>query len=195
MLYLLSRRLRYCNEAIGSSLLLKEELADHAKRDVLTGLYNADWVENYFSRLKVNVSMGMEMPVLTVFVLNIDVFDSYSDNYGPAVADQVLRHVADTLTGGLRSSDKVARYGNDRFIVILPDTQREGAMLTAERLREAVKNNPVRHGAMSYPGPTISVAVATLQPDDELPGLLKVADETLYKAMEGGGDRVKTLER
>lgn len=116
----------------------------------------------------------------------MDHFKSYNDTFGHPAGDEVLRRVATLLLGALRSTDLVACYGGGEFMVLLPDSELEGALLLAERCRYAVE-------AANWPkrGVTISVGVATLISD--IPSgdaLLETANRVLYEAKRGGRNSV-----
>ena len=83
---------------------------------------------------------------LSVLIIDVDSFKAYNDNYGHGAGDECLRRVADALAGALlRPADLVARYGGEEFAVLMPNTDREGAVEVAERMREAVEGLRLAH--------------------------------------------------
>jgi diguanylate cyclase (GGDEF)-like protein len=109
------------------------------------------------------------------------------------MGDRCLANVAEALTNNAgRAADLVARYGGEEFAVILPQTDAEGAMLTAERLREGVLELAIAHAPSSgQPFVTISVGIATTIPTIATPAtkLIEDADRKLYEAKAAGRNR------
>jgi diguanylate cyclase (GGDEF)-like protein len=126
-------------------------------------------------------------------MIDIDHFKSYNDRHGHPKGDELLIKVAELVKEGLRKTDIAARYGGEEFAVILPETGKEGARLVAERLRKNVESYPFP-GRESQPlgRLTLSVGVATYPEDaDSVMRLVAKADENLYKAKDGGRNRVR----
>ena len=123
---------------------------------------------------------GAQDWVLPVAVLFVDVnkFKIINDTYGHKTGDDVLCAVARTLAAEGRTTDHVARYGGDEFVMILPDGGESGAKLVCDRVRDTLANNP--------PGPvpfSISIGTAVVDPLEPptLDALMKRADEEMYK--------------
>ena len=155
-----------------------------AVTDGLTGIKNRaafdDRFAEEFDRARRNGR------VLSVLMLDVDRFKQYNDAFGHPSGDEVLRAVARLLQRTARQTDFVARYGGEEFAVLLPDTDRDGAMSLAERFRQAVKENEWTQRAI-----TISVGAASLNEDTTNPlALLNEADEALYRSKDRGRDRV-----
>ena len=131
---------------------------------------------------------------LAVLMIDIDHFKQYNDHYGHGAGDDALRSVAAALSGGVvRPADLVARYGGEEFVVILPETGGDAAAAIAEKLRERVFALAIAHEHSSAaPRMTISVGVAALVPGEKtsVQQLLEMADKMLYRAKEGGRNRV-----
>jgi diguanylate cyclase (GGDEF)-like protein len=132
-----------------------------------------------------------ESPV-SVLMLDLDGFKGYNDAFGHPAGDYVLKTAAKVLTSQARNTDVVGRYGGDEFLLVLPDTDAEGALGLAERIRAALEGTP-------WPrrGLTASIGVATLHetwpnPRASLRGGLLVAeaDRALYKSKQAGRNRV-----
>jgi len=133
-----------------------------------------------------------ENEALSVILVDIDSFKAYNDNYGHLEGDDCLRQVARAMASCiLRPADVVARYGGEEFVVLLPNTSSDGAILVAERLREAVEKEAIPH-THSLAGKTVSVSlgVAEKAEGQTSDGLLEAADKNLYKAKEGGRNQV-----
>jgi diguanylate cyclase (GGDEF)-like protein len=128
---------------------------------------------------------------MSLLMIDVDHFKLYNDLYGHPRGDRVLARVAGAMKAALRRpSDFIARYGGEEFAVILPDTSPEGALLVAERLREAVQELSIEHAKCSTgPCVTISLGAATSAVPEGLP-LLLAADGALYEAKRAGRNRV-----
>jgi diguanylate cyclase (GGDEF)-like protein len=131
---------------------------------------------------------------LAMLMVDIDFFKGYNDHYGHGAGDECLKKVAASLAQALvRPADLVARYGGEEFIAILPDTDAEGARLTAERLRSQVEQLALPH-ARSQVAPHITVSIGRTCSLASLEGtpqaLLDAADQMLYQAKAQGRNRV-----
>jgi two-component system cell cycle response regulator len=126
---------------------------------------------------------------LSVILCDIDHFKSVNDTWGHPVGDQVLRGVARVLAREARTTDLVARYGGEEFAVVMPETDTDGAMVIAERIRERIGQLVTETGQ----GPlrvTMSLGVATFPGDgQEKAGLVERADGCLYHAKRHGRNR------
>jgi len=158
--------------------------------DRLTGLLNRGYFEN---RLQAEVARARRHGhPLAVALLDLDRYKNFNDRYGHASGDVALRVLADTLLKGLRTTDIVARYGGDEFVVLLPETTPKGALDKLEQLRLAVARAEFsipRHDLTAQI--TLSAGVACLPDDGTDPvELLEVADQRLFAAKDGGRNRV-----
>lgn len=128
---------------------------------------------------------------LSVVMLDIDHFKGVNDTYGHPAGDRVLINVAEILAHSTRSGDTPARLGGEEFAVLLPNTNRAGAALLAERIRAAVEREPcpVRGVPVAV---TASAGVASYSVDspESLDQLVEVADRRLYLAKQGGRNRI-----
>jgi diguanylate cyclase (GGDEF)-like protein len=128
--------------------------------------------------------------VYCVAVFDVDNFKGVNDAAGHLFGDQTLRQIAGALQSEIRSGDAVYRYGGEEFLVLLPEQSLETAALAAERLRAAVEQLAIPHPAGGVV--TISAGVAGLhdpqcRPDE----VFELADQALYRAKEGGRNRVE----
>ena len=135
---------------------------------------------------------------LSLIMIDIDLFKEYNDHYGHQRGDQCLELVSKTLASVLkRSSDMVARYGGDEFILLLPETEFEPAVLLAEECRNRVLEQAIEFRVSPIAEfVSISLGVCTTMPtnDSEASTLLETADKALYKAKEKGRNRVEGAE-
>ncbi|MHC4780583.1 MAG: sensor domain-containing diguanylate cyclase [Planctomycetota bacterium] len=132
---------------------------------------------------------------VSLVMVDIDHFKEFNDTYGHQVGDAVLRSVAKTLYDCVRTMDIVARYGGEEFALVFPETKKEDAVHIAERLRAAVEKNRVEvrgHDPLSV---TISLGVATFPHDaGDIRDLVAKADQAMYRAKEGGRNRVESCQ-
>lgn len=161
--------------------------------DGLTGMYNRRYFDGIFAeKFK---SAVREKTELSVIMIDIDYFKNYNDRYGHLAGDDCLRSVAKALVASLtRATDIVARYGGEEFIAILENTGTVGALKVAERMRNAVLNLGIEHGASRVSDRlTISLGLATVadphgvRPED----LVSRSDAALYRAKEKGRNTVE----
>jgi len=124
----------------------------------------------------------------SLIFLDVDHFKKFNDSYGHLNGDKVLTVIAQILLETVRVSDIVARYGGEEFVLILPETDPEGAGKVAEKLRASVEKHPIELGKEETLGKvTVSLGVSTF-PDNGQDGtiLIEHADRALYKAKESG---------
>ena len=130
--------------------------------------------------------------VLTVLMIDLDRFKQINDSRGHLVGDSVLKQVGDLLSREARSVDIVARYGGEEFVIVLPDTNLEGGMAFAERVRYRVANHDFgdQGGSLRV---TVSIGVAVFPEDGIVTAdhLFARADAALYRAKEQGRNLVR----
>jgi two-component system cell cycle response regulator len=158
--------------------------------DQLTGLHNRRYMARHLDTLITNAQKSGKP--LAFLILDIDHFKSINDGHGHDVGDEVLRQFATRISANVRGIDLACRYGGEEFVVVMPDTDVAFATAVAERLRKHVEAEPFKISSESgYLHVTISIGIAASQKqDDTADGLLRRADQALYRAKREGRNRV-----
>jgi two-component system cell cycle response regulator len=158
--------------------------------DALTGLFNRRYMESHLGTLlEQAVARGKALAAL---VIDIDYFKAINDGHGHDAGDDVLRDFALRIKRSIRGIDLACRYGGEEFVIVMPETDMAVAAMVAERLRRRIAAEPfaIAQGTRQIPV-TISIGIAGLRgKDDNAAGLLKRADEALYRAKQDGRNRV-----
>jgi diguanylate cyclase (GGDEF)-like protein len=157
----------------------KDYFVDLAVRDGLTGLFN----RRYFNELiNIETNRIKRTPAaLSLLMLDIDNFKNYNDTQGHLAGDDLLKNVAKVLKNSARAVDIVCRYGGEEFVIMLPQTDKKGAQIIAERLRVQVG---------LYLPVTVSIGIASFPDDDQdVIGLVGKADDALYQAKKSGKNK------
>jgi diguanylate cyclase (GGDEF)-like protein len=190
LLYLFSQRVRASHTALSEGARRRRQLERNAYVDALTGCCNRRWLDERLPRLVHRFAVASAP--LSLLVLDVDHFKRFNDDYGHPAGDQVLASVGQTLIAALRPTDMAVRYGGEEYVVLLPETPLAGARIAAERLRARVAATGVTApDGRALPPVTISIGVAELQPRDTAEVLLARADRALYRAKQGGRNRVE----
>ena len=172
-----------------------ERLRNESLTDVLTGLANRRSFDQRFSEMLRDCARASQP--LALLMIDVDNFKAYNDTFGHQGGDDALRTIAHVLlNNATRALELVARIGGEELAVILPDVDLAGALVVAERMREAVYaiGLPAGSGAQ-HPLVSISIGVsATRYPaGTSADDLVSVADRALYRAKEGGRNRAVEL--
>jgi diguanylate cyclase (GGDEF)-like protein len=189
LLHVLSERLRGNNATILDSRRLQEQYRRHASTDPLTGLLNRRGLEDLGVRLAQRLSR--EGKDLTLLMVDVDHFKRFNDEHGHQAGDYVLFAVAQLLKNGLRPTDVVTRYGGEEFTVLLPETDLNGALVAANRVRETISKTvfePPEEAPL--PQVTASMGAAQCRSGMTLDRLIAEADAALYEAKRSGRNRV-----
>ncbi|HED15596.1 MAG TPA: diguanylate cyclase [Gammaproteobacteria bacterium] len=132
---------------------------------------------------------------LGLIMIDVDHFKFFNDTYGHQQGDKCLQAVASTIDDTVsRNGDLVARYGGEEFVVILPETDLDGAMKVAEQIRAAIENLKIEHSSsLTGKHVTVSLGCVCIQPthDMDADSLVKQADAALYQAKEKGRNRAE----
>jgi diguanylate cyclase (GGDEF)-like protein len=161
-----------------------EELA---QVDELTGLLNRRYIMKSLNEEMVRAQRTGS--ACSVAIIDLDFFKRINDQFGHPVGDEVLRTFAITLFANLRSIDKLGRYGGEEFLMILPDTAKDQAVRSLDRLRSIVAQ--VEWAAIStMMNLTMSAGISEVRQEDSAADILARADAALYHAKDAGRNRV-----
>lgn len=182
--------LLHASRLMGTSLRLMAyvgRLEGMASRDGLTGLLNYATFYDALAR-EVLRAQRYETP-LSLILIDLDHFKGVNDRFGHLAGDKILTDLSDRIRQALRAADLAARYGGDEFAVILPQTNREGAVRVAERIRENILAVPFEYLHTRLPV-TVSLGVGELAAGMTAVDLVGKTDKGLYKAKNAGRDQV-----
>jgi diguanylate cyclase (GGDEF)-like protein len=174
-------------------LFQQHELKERTRRDSLTGACTRrEFFETGRSELKRARRYGHSLCML---ILDFDHFKTINDRFGHAGGDAVLRNLSRRIMDSLRASDRYYRFGGEEFVIMLPHSEIEDALLVAERIRVLVENRTVDHGDHVI-DVTVSIGISRLEGAGEsLDDLVAKADRALYSAKEQGRNRIEVYER
>jgi len=185
--FFISRLLQKINEA-------QQKLMALASVDDLTQLYNRRYFFERFNQ-EVERAMRYQRPVSCI-ILDIDFFKQVNDSYGHLAGDQVLIDIANILKNNCRQSDLAGRYGGEELILLLPETEANGTMIIAERIREMIEEHRTLDGKGVVIAVTVSMGVASLTgPElrnlDKRERIVQYADDALLLAKKKGRNRIE----
>ena len=179
-------------EAMNGELeALNEELHRLTLVDGLTGIANRRYFDEYLER-EWRTGLRQQKP-LSLIMADIDFFKLYNDTYGHQSGDDCLRDVASVLDKSIkRVTDFAARYGGEEFTIVLPDTELDGAMFVAEKIRKRVEDLQIPNSETPGRCVTISLGVASMLPSMGVSpsSLIALADKAMYQAKNSGRNRV-----
>ena len=200
---------RAFNDMVEQVELAQETLRRMAVRDGLTGLLNH---REFFERLRTEIAKAdREGTTLSMLMIDLDLFKKVNDTHGHLAGDALLTELSRMIEAQVREYDVVARYAGDEFAVILPRTDTEQASAIGERVRAGTDGLPQAAGLPGSETITVSVGVVTRKPKQragdvydeakarrraelEARRTVELADTALYRAKNGGRDRVEIQE-
>lgn len=189
---LLKRRVQELTELRANN----NRLQDLSIKDSLTGISNRRHFDQFIeTSFKNSIRLGKP---LSLIMIDIDHFKLYNDNYGHQKGDDCIIRVATTMALSVkRPMDLVARYGGEEFAVVLNETDKSGAMIVAQKIRNDINELSLPHG-YSYIAPhiTLSLGVATIIPSQSysIKEFINRADKALYKAKKRGRNIVVSYD-
>jgi diguanylate cyclase (GGDEF)-like protein len=162
-----------------------QKLQTMAIRDGMTGLFNHTFMEQMIQDA-INRSKRSRTP-LSLLMIDVDYFKQVNDTQGHNAGDKVLVELAKLIESSKRSTDYFGRWGGDELVLLLTDTNLQGASLLAEKLRGRVNNH-------TFPNNThlsVSLGASTYQEGDSPAGFIERADAAMYHAKHAGRNRVE----
>ena len=167
---------------------LNKKLEQVSQTDSLTQLTNRGHWEHLLHQEFLRTKRNKGCCSLIIF--DIDHFKKVNDDFGHACGDEALRHIASLLKTALRETDIAGRYGGEEFVVTLLDTDKQGAVIFAERLRKLIETSPFNYKEHKLKM-TISIGIACLDSEfKDHEHWIEAADNALYHSKETGRNRV-----
>ena len=176
---------------LSAARLELSDLRDMAMTDALTGVPNRRHFEMSFAtRIAELAGYGRRFGML---IADLDRFKLLNDTHGHAAGDTALRTIARTMLEASRLSDNIARYGGEEFALTIADVDREGLRTIAERIRSLVENSSIRTDSLDLQA-TVSIGGTIASIGDTAEAIFERADAALYRAKDGGRNRVEISE-
>ena len=185
-----------CGIKIGERIVrMRDRILELAMKDHLTGVLNRG---AFMDRLETELHRTDREQTSTALVLiDIDYFKNINDTFGHQVGDQVLKQFATVLSGSVRAYDFVGRYGGEEFVICLPGADEFVARSVLRRVKTRIKKTIVvlADGPSALPV-TASFGVACSSPGsrETLDALIRKADQAMYRAKQGGRNRICVAE-
>ncbi len=189
LLRVLAERIRRDNAPLSGGIDRQTMFEAAASTDSLTGLHNHRWMEDTFEREIIRCERTSKSASL--FMIDIDHFSEVNDTMGHRVGDSVLARLGELMRRALRPRDLCARFGGDKFCVLLPEVGARKALQAAERLRARVDAQPAQINRDVQVGYTVSIGVAEWQRGTSLEDLVQDADGAMQAAKQAGRNRVQ----
>lgn len=170
--------------SVSSDISDRKTLETISEKDALTGLYN---------RSKINEVLDSEykrseryLTPFSILIIDVDHFKSVNDTFGHLVGDSVLREISNLLRYNVRQTDCVGRWGGEEFVVICPQTELDGGVAVAEKLRKSIE----QFNFEDVKKVTVSIGVSAFEKGYDIQQILEIADKNLYRAKAAGRNRV-----
>ncbi|MGB5438118.1 MAG: GGDEF domain-containing protein [Gammaproteobacteria bacterium] len=184
----------YVTSILASDILTaKKKIALLSQTDELTGLFNMRTFNLMLGKEIVRAARHRQP--FTIVMIDVDDLKSVNDLHGHQAGSRLLKIIAGSILDSIRTSDVLARYGGDEFIILMTQTSTEHASIIAERIRAAIHNTSFElHGSRVVT--TVSIGIASF-PDNvgTADAVFEKADVALYKSKQDGRDRVTFYER
>lgn len=175
--------------SLASIAINNASLVEKTTTDMMTHLK----MKHYFYKVlsdKLESSSSLNLP-LSCLMLDIDFFKKFNDTYGHACGDFVLQTVAKVISDGVRGNDLAGRYGGEEFVVMLYNTDKNAAIVVAERIRREIEQRDLFYEG-NHMQVTISIGVSQYVPGTEMSAkqLVEYADQALYISKRTGRNKV-----
>lgn len=158
-----------------------------ATHDKLTGLFNRNSFDETFGK---ELRRGQRYNNdLSLIIFDIDDFKNINDSYGHQAGDEVLIEISKIVLGNVREHDFVVRWGGEEFLILLPETTSDGAIIVAEKIRKVIESISFTNKDIKV---TSSFGISLMKKDDTEKELISRADKALYQAKESGKNKVIT---
>jgi diguanylate cyclase (GGDEF)-like protein len=163
----------------------KKQFVELSIKDGLTGVYNRRFLDIFMTNKIATLKRSGDN--FSLIMVDLDHFKNYNDTNGHQAGDQLLRKACELFQGSLRGEDMIFRYGGEEFVIYLDRANKNKAFLVAERIRNLVA---------LYMPTTISGGISSFPEDgDQLSELVEKTDKALYRAKEGGRNRICQVEK
>ncbi len=180
------------------TVIMRDMSQIKAYEEDLQVLANTDSLTHLFNRRQLYPIMEKELDragrnniPFAVLLIDIDHFKKFNDTHGHAGGDLLLAGFADKMRSALRKMDSAFRFGGEEFVVLLPETTGENAMVPAERFRQRIADSRFSMPPEGQPvSITVSVGIAGYRKGDTLDDVIRHADLAMYAAKKGGRNRV-----
>ncbi len=182
-----NKQLEDRNERLNEAI---EQLHMAAMTDSLTGLGNRRYMSTKIQEEMVRFRRSQR--AFSIILADIDHFKQVNDEHGHECGDGVLRHVSDILRVGVREQDHVARWGGEEFLLLLPETPADGALLVAEKLRVAIAESQAVCLGRDI-RVTMTFGVTAYDESGSMDGAIRQADHALYLGKQRGRNRTVVL--
>ena len=165
-----------------------EELEKKLNQDQLTGAFNR---RAYDKRIENEMARFLRYGTcFSLLLIDVDKFKRINDNYGHSIGDRCLQEIIKRTLPLLRKNDMLARYGGDEFLVIMPETDKEGARKAAEKIRQTIEKIEFIYKKDKVKV-TVSIGVTQAKPGDQKPQqVFERSDMAVYQAKEQGRNQV-----
>ena len=175
------------NQMIATRKDIEEKLESLSKTDPLTGLSNRrDMLEKVMQEIKRANRTG---EVFSLILADIDHFKAVNDTYGHDAGDAVLKEFSSVLQNSARDTDSIARWGGEEFLILLPSSDNNGALSTAEKFRKTIENHVFTFNTLQI-NLTLTLGVVTWRKGLTYEQTLTMADSLLYEGKQRGRNMV-----
>ncbi len=200
-----TRIMRHHSESLEQTVTQRTEELESVNRklitlsmvDALTGLGNRRAME--VDIMRIHAAGIRHCRPYSIVLFDIDYFKKYNDHYGHQAGDNVLELVSNHFRKGVRDSDSVYRYGGEEFLMVMPDTNVEEAMIPVQRIVNGLADNKIAHTESPLEILTISAGIASSHHQGQRLAswrqVVEVADEGLYDAKNSGRNQVLVSQR